>query len=80
MRLIKITLNNFRQFKGENSIEFPSDGGILVVHGENGFGKTASTVMISHRAEIVKKGSIRRDWYEIKRDWVYSLKKGCEQW
>lgn len=42
MKIKKITLNNFRQFKGTHKIEFPEEDGIItVVHGENGFGKTA---------------------------------------
>ena len=42
MRLKKIILNNFRQFKGEQFIEFAggTSGNVTVVYGENGRGKT----------------------------------------
>ena len=42
MILKKITLNNFRQFYGSQSIEFSneSNNNITVVKGENGCGKT----------------------------------------
>lgn len=41
MRLIKIALNNFRQFYGNQKIEFASgDKNITIVFGENGKGKT----------------------------------------
>lgn len=41
MRLIKITLNNFRQFYRNQTIEFASgDQNITIVFGENGKGKT----------------------------------------
>lgn len=42
MKITQITLHNFRQFKGTQKIEFPEEDGIItVIHGENGFGKTA---------------------------------------
>jgi len=43
MILKKIVLNNFRQFRGRQEIEFAEPGGnnVTVVHAENGFGKTA---------------------------------------
>lgn len=42
MKLIKIALCNFRQFFGQNEIEFSSDidKNITLIHGENGLGKT----------------------------------------
>lgn len=41
MKLIEITLNNFRQFKGEQRIEFAcGKENITIIFGENGKGKT----------------------------------------
>ena len=42
MRIKKVTLNNFRIYKGENTIHFNDEGtkNIHLVIGENGFGKT----------------------------------------
>ena len=43
MILNKIILNNFRQFRGKQEINFaePGEKNVTVVHAENGFGKTA---------------------------------------
>jgi DNA sulfur modification protein DndD len=43
MKIKKITLKNFRQFHGEQSIEFSTDQNknITLIHAENGTGKTA---------------------------------------
>lgn len=43
MKIIKLTLNNFRQFYGRQKIEFSTDKfkNITLIHGENGVGKTA---------------------------------------
>ena len=42
MKFNKIVLSNFRQFKGENIIEFSTDNdnNITMVYGRNTFGKT----------------------------------------
>src|SRR5690625_246314 len=41
MRLIKIELNNFRQFYGEQTIKFSQgEENITIIFGENGLGKT----------------------------------------
>lgn len=41
MKLLEMTLNNFRQFYGEQTIEFASgDQNITIIFGENGKGKT----------------------------------------
>jgi len=42
MKLHKIELDNFRQFKGENTIKFAdsSEKNVTVIYGENGRGKT----------------------------------------
>ena len=42
MILKHLTLNNFRQFKGEQVVEFaqPGNKNVTVIHAENGFGKT----------------------------------------
>jgi DNA sulfur modification protein DndD len=42
MKLISLTMNNFRQFYGESIIEFSrySDRSVSIIHGENGVGKT----------------------------------------
>ncbi|WP_158247318.1 AAA family ATPase [Geothermobacter hydrogeniphilus] len=43
MKIQKITIQNFRQFFGQHSLEFSTDEvkGITVIHGENGSGKTS---------------------------------------
>ena len=43
MKLIKIEINNFRQFYGEQSLKFSTDPhkNITLIHAENGTGKTA---------------------------------------
>lgn len=43
MKLIKLELNNFRQFYGKQSIDFAVDPehGVTLIHGENNGGKTA---------------------------------------
>jgi DNA sulfur modification protein DndD len=43
MKLQKLTLKNFRQFKGEQEIIFSDlgDRNVTLIHAENGFGKTA---------------------------------------
>ena len=43
MIISKITLSNFRQFRGKQEIHFaePGEKNVTVVHAENGFGKTA---------------------------------------
>lgn len=43
MKLIKLEINNFRQFYGKQSIEFSVDPerGVTLIHGENNGGKTA---------------------------------------
>ncbi|MEQ1853364.1 MAG: AAA family ATPase [Chthoniobacteraceae bacterium] len=43
MKLKKLTLKNFRQFKGEQEIIFSDldDRNVTLIHAENGFGKTA---------------------------------------
>lgn len=41
MKFNKVTLNNFRQYVGENSVEFCSGNkNVTLIFGENGFGKT----------------------------------------
>ena len=42
MKISKITLHNFRIYKGTNEIDFSpsSDGNISIIAGKNGFGKT----------------------------------------
>ena len=42
MNLLRLTLNNFRVFHGECSIEFSSDPikNVTLVHAENSMGKT----------------------------------------
>ncbi len=39
-RFQRITLNNFGCYGGEKSIEFPNENGVVIIWGENGFGKT----------------------------------------
>jgi DNA sulfur modification protein DndD len=43
MKLIKVEINNFRQFYGKQTIEFAVDPerGVTLIHGENNGGKTA---------------------------------------
>ena len=43
MILQELTVNNFRQFKGEQNLKFAGLGqqNVTVIHAENGFGKTA---------------------------------------
>ncbi|WP_237042440.1 AAA family ATPase [Photobacterium damselae] len=43
MKLIKIKINNFRQFYGSQEIEFATDKNknVTLIHGENNGGKTA---------------------------------------
>lgn len=42
MKFNKVTVNNFRQYIGENSVEFchSEDKNVTLIFGENGFGKT----------------------------------------
>ncbi len=43
MRINRISLNNFRIYKGQNTIVFESDSenkNITIIAGQNGFGKT----------------------------------------
>lgn len=40
MRYKRLTLNNFRTFKGKHVIEFPEKNGIFLVHANNGVGKS----------------------------------------
>jgi len=42
MRIDKITLNNFRQYEGSNSIDLRTTGekNIILIGGKNGYGKT----------------------------------------
>ena len=40
MKLLSLTLRNFRQFVGENTIEFGDDNKVTVIYGLNGYGKT----------------------------------------
>lgn len=42
MRIEKVTLYNYRLYKGENKVTFPKDDtrNIFVIYGENGYGKT----------------------------------------
>ena len=40
MKIKKIEIKNFRQFKGQNIIDFNTDGKITVILGDNGTGKT----------------------------------------
>ena len=42
MKFKKLKLNNFRQYIGENSVEFCSDAqnNVTLIFGANGFGKT----------------------------------------
>ena len=49
MLLKKITLKNFRQFKGVQSVEFATDPqkNVTVIMGENGSGK-----LLSHRHSL----------------------------
>ena len=43
MKLLRLTLRNFRQFKGEQELHFADldSRNVTVIHAENGFGKTA---------------------------------------
>ncbi|EMW3558781.1 AAA family ATPase, partial [Klebsiella pneumoniae] len=43
MKLIRLEINNFRQFYGKQSIDFAVDPerGVTLIHGENNGGKTA---------------------------------------
>lgn len=40
MKLKKVILNNYKQFTGQNTIEFNTSGKMTIVYGFNGFGKT----------------------------------------
>lgn len=40
MRLLSLNLKNFRQFLGENVIDFGKDNKVTVIYGLNGYGKT----------------------------------------
>ncbi len=40
MKLLSLTLNNFRQFAGENTVEFGDSNKVTVIYGLNGYGKT----------------------------------------
>lgn len=42
MKLLTLKMENFRQFLGEATVEFSSDGSlpVTIIHGENGVGKT----------------------------------------
>lgn len=40
MRYVELTLENFRLFRGEQSLRFPPGTGVLIVYGLNGKGKT----------------------------------------
>lgn len=42
MRIDKLTLNNFRQYFGSNSIDLKTNGekNIILIGGKNGYGKT----------------------------------------
>lgn len=39
MKLLSLTLNNFRQFAGENTVEFGDSNKVTVIYGLNGYGK-----------------------------------------
>lgn len=43
MRISRVKLKNFRQFYGQQELEFPIDGkkNVTLIHAENGFGKTS---------------------------------------
>lgn len=43
MRISRVTLKNFRQFYGQQELEFPVNGkkNVTLIHAENGFGKTS---------------------------------------
>jgi len=40
MKYKKLTLNNFRTFKGKHTLEFPDKKGLFLVHANNGVGKS----------------------------------------
>jgi len=40
MKYKKLTLNNFRTFKGKHTLEFPDKEGLFLVHAKNGVGKS----------------------------------------
>lgn len=40
MKILKIKMTNFKQFKDENEISFNTNGKLTVIYGFNGFGKT----------------------------------------
>ena len=42
MKINNISLNNFRQYKGENNIDLTTSGNknIVLIGGKNGYGKT----------------------------------------
>jgi len=40
MRITKIKLNNYKQYYGEQIVEVPKEGKIIIIQGENGAGKT----------------------------------------
>lgn len=41
MRYVELTLENFRLFRGEQTVRFPPGAGVLIVYGLNGKGKTS---------------------------------------
>jgi DNA sulfur modification protein DndD len=43
MKLLRLTLRNFRQFRGEQELYFADldERNVTIIHAENGFGKTA---------------------------------------
>lgn len=59
MRLRKVELNNFRQFYGEQRVEFAIDPkrNVTLIHAENGFGKTTllNSVLWALFEDITKK-------------------------
>lgn len=60
LRFKQIEIENFGPYKGRQVLDFPNDGGVVVVYGENGRGKTS--LLNAFRYALF--GKVRREGHE----------------
>jgi len=81
MKLLSITLNNFRQYYGKNTIRFSDKEGhnLTVIHGLNGAGKTALlnafmwALYGKHKLPTDEPDYCRRAWEELEPDHILNV-------
>ena len=72
-----ISLTNFGPFKGEQRIEFPAEGGVSIIYGENMRGKTTLLNAIRYAlfGKVIMRGATQAALHQI-GNWETATEKG----